>query len=326
MNFTMKKANIPYGKIIRQEIQLILDPKQKTYLPWISVKSLSGGMNNRKLFFAKWEGDESYKRSKMIQNLPINQNFKALLRSYADLGGEQFVTFDCLLNELNTKSWYCKSKQVIRSDEVCNTKEDCWDASDEDPMLCRGSNNNLVQISKCVNITLLVLGYIVSASYYSFATSKIRCSEVDAETIPMYATKPFADIDTETFNVLFEVCKKFQVWNNSHVGQGPRTEDFVKIIERYKFFHEAATRDKKCRVQLLMMKRCIRNLSLSDSFRYTCMEITDCLISLEQIELHSHEDATAANRCIKKILAGDWIVSNFVIQSKARVRLNQIVC
>jgi hypothetical protein len=48
------------------------------------------------------------------------------------------------------------------------------------------------------------------------------------------------------------------------------------------------------------------------------MEITDCLISLEHEELHLHEDATASNRCVKKTLAGDWIVSNFVIQSKER--------
>ena len=236
MNFTMDKAKIPYGKIIRQEIQLVLDPKTKSHLPWVSFASLSGGRNDKKLFFAKWEEDKRYDGSKMISNLPINENFKALARIYGDLGNGKFVTFDCPLKDVTTNLWYCKSKQNIRSDKVCDGKEDCWDKSDEDAKLCRGSNNKLIQISKCVNITILVLGYIVSAAYFWFATSKTQWSEVDGGIMTSDDTNTLTDKDTETFNALFEVCKKFEDWNNARVGKGPTKEDFSKIIEKYKPF------------------------------------------------------------------------------------------
>ena len=319
MNVTMDKAKIPFGSIIRQEIQLILDPKNKSYLPWVSVASLSGGRNDKKIFFAKWEDDESYRGSKLVTKLPINEKFKALARIYGDLGKEKFVTFDCPLGYLNTSLWYCKNNQPISSDKVCNTKEDCDDKSDEDEILCRyGTNNKLIQISKFVNITILVIGYIVSAAYFSVATCKAKWSEVDGDNMEKDDTNIINDTDTETFNAVFEVCKKFEDWNNFSIGQGPKKEDFVKVVEKYKLFHEAAKTDESCRNQILVLKRMIKNLSLSDSFKYTCLEITNVLVALEHEELHAHEDATASNRCIKMTLAGNWILSDFVIQSKEK--------
>ena len=315
----MTKAKIPYGNIIRQEIQLILDPKNKSYLPWVSSASLSGGRNDKKVFFAKWEDDKSYDGSKLITKLPINENFKVLARIYGDLGDEKFVTFDCPLEDLSTNLWYCKIYvQTISSDQVCDSKEDCYDKSDEDETLCRGSNNKLIQISKFVNITILVIGYIVSAAYFSFATCKTQWSEVDCVIMEKDDTNGRNDTDTETFNAVFDVCKKFEDWNNARLGQGPTKTDFSKIIEKYKSFHEAAKTDDCGREQILRLKRCIKSLSISHSFKYTCLEIANALIDMEHEELHAQEDSTAANRCIKKTLAGDWIIADFVIQSKER--------
>jgi hypothetical protein len=123
------------------------------------------------------------------------------------LGHEKIVTFDCPLKDVSTNLWYCKSKQTIRSGKESEGTEDCWDGSDEDSTLCRGSNNKLVQISKCVNITILVLGYIVSAAYFSFGKSETRWSEVDDVIMTRDDTNTFTDTDTETFNAVFEVCK-----------------------------------------------------------------------------------------------------------------------
>ena len=318
LNFTMDKTNLPYGEIIRQEVQLIVDPKKNPRLPWVSFASLSGGRNGKQLFFVKWDRHDSYNDSKMITNLPINEEFKVLVRSYGDLGDETYITFDCPLKDLSTNLWYCQNKQTISSDKVCDTKEDCYDKSDEDATLCRGSNNKLIQISKCVNITLLVIGYIVSAAYFSFRTATARWSDVDNVIMEKDDANPLTDTDIETFNEVFEVCKKFQEWNNTRLVKCPKKEDFSKIVEKYKLLHEGSKTDKRCRQEMLMMKMCIKNLSLSDSFKYTCFEIMNCLINLEHNELHANEDPTAANRCIKKTLAGNWIVSEFVIQSKEK--------
>ena len=331
----MDKAKVPYGNVIRQEIQLVPDPKNKAYLPWASVASLSGGRKAKTLFFAKWEDDESYNGSKTIANLPINENFKALARIYGGLGNGKFVTFDCPLQDVRTNLWYCRNKQIISSDMVCDSTEDCWDKSDEDATLCRGSNNKLIQISKCVNITILVIGYIVSVAYFSFVTCNERWSVVESgitrEDVLCQRCRETTDLtDTDTspwkpvqaatyFNDVFEVCKKFEDWNNARWGEAPKKEDFSKIVDKYKSLHKRAKKDKNCRKQLLMLMRFIKNLSLLDSFKYTCFEIINCLIALEHEELHSNEDPTSANRCIKKTLAGNWIVSDFVIRSKEQI-------
>ena len=94
--------------------------------------------------------------TKVIRNLPIDQNFKTLARIYGRVGeSEQFITHDCPLDDTNTKKWQClvNTNKYIESIQVCNGKNDCteegvdWsDESDEAPERCKGANNKMIAI------------------------------------------------------------------------------------------------------------------------------------------------------------------------------------
>ena len=48
----------------------------------------------------------------------------------------------CNLNPFKTIFWYCNDKTTIGAHQVCDGKEHCADASDEDPLLCKGDHSN----------------------------------------------------------------------------------------------------------------------------------------------------------------------------------------
>ena len=155
---TMKKATIPFASIERQEIQLITDPKNRTRMPWESLSSISGGQ----IFFAKWEKGENYDSTKVINKLPVDQNFKTIARIYGSLNGsdgsnvERYIIHDCPLRGTNTNKWQCvfNHEKIIESRQLCDGHNDCCeeatkctDESDEDPGRCKGANNKMIVVS-----------------------------------------------------------------------------------------------------------------------------------------------------------------------------------
>ena len=106
MYFATNKAVLTIGKVIEQQIQLVTDPIMNSYSPWISIQDMSGGLGDNRTFFASWYGNETFNVNKTIQNLPINENFKSILRIYGILNSdeqnvEKFVTFDCVLPDVS---------------------------------------------------------------------------------------------------------------------------------------------------------------------------------------------------------------------------------
>ena len=306
MNITMHKAIMPYGRVIRQEIQLIPDTRNRTFLPWVSPNLISGGIRKtKKVFFTKWEEKDNYNDTKMIKKLPINEEFKTITRVYGSLSQleniseDRFITFDCAKSSKNisTNIWRClKSLEEIQSSQVCDGKLDCcladgpcFDKSDEEPEKCKGSNNKLVLLSKCVFITTAILGYLVTIfvwspvivkipivediisrlsmfNFWSPIISKMRCSTASISDV-FDEPKELNDLDEVTFNLLLQVCKNFEDWSNFNGGECPTESDFTDIRRLYKSLH-----DENEFGHLRSIHRCIKNFSAVDDFKYTCQK------------------------------------------------------
>ena len=323
-NVTMKKATIPFASIERQEIQLITDPKNRTRMPWESLSSISGGQ----IFFAKWEKGENYDSSKVINKLPVDQNFKTIARIYGSLKGsdgsnvERYIIHDCPLRGTNTNKWQCvfNHEKTIESRQLCDGHNDCCeeatkctDESDEDPGRCKGANNKMIVVSKFVNITLLVLGYILSIVHFPIGGSKKKWTPVKAINKANEDCNAPPDLDHETFKEIFRICKKFTQWNNSNDGSSPKYADLIDITKKYKFLCE--TKDFQ---QIRALKRCLMNFSLTDSFRYTSMVIAEHLIDLEHEEVLIDDGPEEANSYIHKATFDQPKIAEFFIQSKER--------
>ena len=322
-NVTMKKATIPFATIERQEVHLITDPKNKTRMPWESSASISGG----EVFFAMWEKDNDYQSHKVISKLPIDQDFKTIERIYGSIkqngvsNKERYITHDCPLEPTNTNKWQClKTAKMIESDQVCNghndccdKHDDCWDESDEDPERCKGTNNKLIVVSKFVNITVLVLGYILCAVYFPINAFNKKWTSVNTINKGENDCTTVTDLDPETFKSIFSVCKKFQNWNNTNTGKSPERFDFIDISKKYRLLLE--TKDFE---QIRAIKSCLMNLSLFYSFKYTSMAIAEHLITLEHEDLHVAGNSETADQCIKKTMTGYPKAAEFFIQSKER--------
>ena len=326
-NVAMKKAIIPFATIERQEMQLITDPKNRTRMPWESPSLGSGGQ----IFFTKWEGTEvnmvtngKFAETKVIKKLPMDENFKTVARIYGSLKGkdgsneERYITHDCPLRDTDTKKWQCllNTAKVIESKQVCDGNHDCcdeagqcWDESDEAPERCKGTNNGMITISKCVNITCLVLGYLLTVVYFPVGASKTMWTRVNSNTKTKEDCN--ADLDHETFKSIFKICKRFEEWNNTNVGNPPSRVDLIDITEKYKSLHTAKDFE-----QIRAMNCCLKNLSLADSFKYTSMVIAEHLLSLEHEDLHVNDSSETGNRCVSGTMSGNLKVAEFVIQAK----------
>ena len=316
-NITITEASlIPFATILRQEIQLITDPKNGPRMPWDSSSVIGGG----KIFFANWN-DMDDDKTKIITNLPIDQNFKSLARIYGRVeNSEHFITHDCPLDDINTKRWQClvNTDRFIESIQVCDGNPDCtmenvdWlDESDEAPERCKGANNRMIAISKLVNITCLVIGYILSVAYLPIGASKTMWSAVRTDTRSRNDDATPCDLDPETFKSLFVICNQFEEWNNDNVGEAPSWTDLVDITNRYKSLHEI--KDFK---QISAIYSCLQGFSKKQSFKYTSMAIAEHLIQLEHETLHSEDSPDEGNRCVKKTVSVNLGVAKFVIESR----------
>ena len=350
MNITMHKAIMPYGRVIRQEIQLIPDTRNRTFLPWVSPHLISGGIRKtKKVFFTKWEENDNYNDAKIIKKLPINEEFKTITRVYGalskleNIAEDRFITFDCAKSSKNisTNIWTClDTLKEIQSSQVCDGKldcchadGDCFDKSDEEPERCKGSNNKLVLLSKCAFITVAILGYFVTIFVWSpvivkipiieditskiskfinwsSIISKIRWSSVIISDV-FDEPKEQDDLDEVTVNLLFQVCKKFEDWSIFNGGECPTECDFTEIRRLYKSLH-----DENKFYRLRSLHRCIKNFSTADDFKYTCQKITDSLIAFEHEELHKNEDVEIGNQCINNVLCGYWSIADYVIEAR----------
>ena len=332
----MQRALIPYATLKRQEIQLRTCMKSKSIPTHGAANTSYDGVKGEEVFFAAWDENDNFSDTKVVHGLPINEKFRAILRVFGTAKGNHSfgnVTFDCPVSfEVDTKRWFCNSMMMIKSSGVCNGTKECDDGSDEDEYMCKGSNNRLLVISRCVNIAILVLGYMLSVLHLPFVTLKRSCATPN-EGNEKNDVETSAAGDTEFFKLVYRVCKEFEEWNNVGTVEGPTKEDFKDIIKNYKILHKENRLEK-----LRMAKHAIKNLSLSDSFYYTCMEIADALNRLEHEELHQHHQN--ANECIRSILTEhrphancdncgkicstcdrqqtNWVVPNFFIQSRER--------
>ena len=317
-NVTTTEATIPFASIKRQEIQLITDPKGTDFMPWESSSIISKG----KVFFATWS-DMDRNQTKVIRDLPIDQNFKTLSRIYGRIGEtERYITHDCPRNDTNTKKWQClvNTDRYIESVQVCDGFNDCrdesdeWmDESDEDPERCKGSNNNMIVISKCVNIAFLVVGYIVSLAYFPITKHKTLLASVNSCTEDANNSNAPADLDPETFKALLDVCIKFEEWNNYKIGVAPTWSDIIDITNTYKSLHER--RDFK---QIRSIYSCLQGFSWSDSFKHTSMALVEHLIRFEQEELNCKDATDAVDQSVVQLISGNLRMTEFLIESRER--------
>lgn len=311
-----ESSSIPLATIQRQEFQLITDPKKKTLMPWESSSEISGG----KVFFVKW-GNNDHDKTKAIRNLPIDQNFKTLARIYGRVGeSEQFITHDCPLDNTNTKKWQClvNTNKYIESIQVCDGKNDCteegvdWsDESDEAPERCKGANNKMIAISKFVNITCLVIGYIFSVAYFPMGASKKMWRAVRTDTKSTNNDTIPGDLEPEIFKSLLNVCNQFQEWSNKNVGKAPAGPDLIDITSKYKSILEK--RDFK---QIQAIYSCLQGFAMSYSFKYTSMIIAEHLIRIENDDLYSVDSSHKGNQSVEQGISVNLRVTKFVIESK----------
>ena len=97
LNVKMDKADMVFGKVLRQDYQLLLDPEKKSFLPWEFDGSKSGALDRKKsIFFAKWDHNDSFEDFKLINDLPIDEHFLTVVRIYAKLKQTEndFLTYN----------------------------------------------------------------------------------------------------------------------------------------------------------------------------------------------------------------------------------------
>ena len=102
------KAEIPFAKTIRQDVQL-------TYTPHHNLRAEEYERYDRS-YFATWNGRNHFNESKSIEDLPIDEEFGVILRIMVKRLGtdtsqeDVYITIDCKLEKLNTSLWFCKNK------------------------------------------------------------------------------------------------------------------------------------------------------------------------------------------------------------------------
>ena len=301
VSFKTTKAKIPFTKTIRQDVQLKYTPHQNL------VAEVD--QRHERSFFATWNEESNFSESKSIDDLPIDEEFGAIIRIMVkQLGSstsdkEVYTTVDCEQEKMNTSLWFCKNKQQIYGSKICDGEKDCVDDSDESSEMCFGTNMKLLVIVKSVNITILIFGYLVF-SVLLVGSNKFLRRETSND-------HSFNAEDIECCKLVFRVCKKNAAISGRRMEDATDANDFTPIVEEYKILHAAGKTD-----QIRFLYCCIRNLALNESLNSTCMALSSVLISLEHKDLHN--DSNQANKSLKDTLSLNWPLSNFVIESEER--------
>ena len=301
ISFQITKAEIPFTRTVRQDVQLKYTPHQK----------LLGEVDQRyeKSFFASWNEMSNFSETKSIDDLPIDEEFSAIVRIMVEQLGSKtsnkdvYITVDCEQGKMNTSLWFCENKQQIYGSKICDGEKDCVDNSDESSYLCFGTNMKLLVIVKSVNITILICGYLVFSALF-FASKKVLKEE-------MSNGPTFTAEEIECCKLVFRVCKKNAAQIDRIPGGVASTKDFTPVVEKYKTLHDDGSIDK---IRFLFC--CIRNLALNESLKSTCMDLSSVLISLEHNGFH--KDSNQSNKRLKDTLSTNWSLSNFMIESEER--------
>ena len=122
MNFQTTKADIPFMKMIRQDVQL-------NYNPYHNMKAQEYERYGR-YYFASWNEDDNFEKSKSIEELPIDEDFDVTIRimvkqlGFSSSNENIHITVDCNYNKINTSLWFCKNKKALSRHSEFKLKEE----------------------------------------------------------------------------------------------------------------------------------------------------------------------------------------------------------
>ena len=301
MGFKTTKAVIPFAETVRQDVQL-------NYTPHHDLLTEEYERFDRS-YFATWNEENDFNESKSVEDLPIDEEFGAILRIMVKQLGtsnsqeDVYITVDCNQENMNTSLWFCKNKQQIFGAKICDGEKDCVDESDENPDLCFGTNMKLIVIVKSVSISVLIFGYM------AFVALFIGSKNVSKSKIPN--NDEFSKEDIDCCKLVFTVCRDVATRNDVISEDEADVNEFKPIVEKYKSLQDSGNFQ-----QMTFLHRCIKNVALNESLTLTCMKLSSVLISMDRIK--SQEDRNQPNQKMKKMLSTNWPTANFMIESEER--------
>ena len=227
---------------------------RKAILPFIEVQhqdlmiTMGTGGGEKETFNLRWTGNE-YEMVRYI-NLPIDQRYLVSLR----IVGKQtvpyissvnkynkvtinssLVTIDCPQANLMTWSWQCENGASINASAVCNLQRDCTDNSDEQKVLCKGTDPRYLKITKYVSLSLFTCGFIVFLIRL-LLKKLVRKKLVGNKTLEITGSmEGTAELNAETeeaLNIVRKTCKQRVATRKNKLEEHSSTE-----LESFKDFY-----------------------------------------------------------------------------------------
>ena len=307
--FQTQLVHIPFVDVYQHQLLIVLSPKRE-YQPHIDSIINSNGLKGHSIQNLTWSKDEL--TLPKTANLSVDSNYQLVLRLFGRRITQEpqnndkskitksFISLDCVQKMINTKRYKCNDGTSIDARKICNSVDDCGDASDEKPSLCLPDETILIIVSRYSIISYLIVGIVCTVVILCMRKRNFFVEDDTDDSLVEKETK-------EAFLHILNECRRIK--NTHRLVKKDSIEAFTRLVELYKSYHIKGPK------YTLVFLQAAKDISEISVFYNTCAKLIDVITSTDH-ELYLN--VKNEKRRLRNTLKGDYETADCVLSMRAR--------